>query len=121
MWLKLGTEAIAPDDIELFGLPENDLNGGTVPVPEARRFETVSQAFGSGRALVINSLHRWCPKANAMAAVLNSEVGLPIDVYMYLTPPFSASYGLHSDVMDALMVRINKPLGGYAGQVAAGR
>jgi len=66
----------------------------------------VRKAFGKGHALVINSLHRWCPKAAALAAALKAKVGLPIDVYMYLTPPYSHSYGLHHDVMDAYMVQL---------------
>lgn len=41
-----------------------------------------------------------------LARELFEAVDLPIDVYMYLTPPNSKSYDLHKDVMDAWMVQI---------------
>jgi len=111
-WLDLGPKVRA-DDIELFALPPKaqagqggDFNSAPVPVPVKDRLKTVRKAFGSGRALVINSLHRWCPKAARFAELLFKQVGLPVDVYMYLTPPYSHSYGLHKDVMDAFMVQL---------------
>ncbi|CAK0911921.1 unnamed protein product, partial [Prorocentrum cordatum] len=76
------------------------------PVPVEGRLEKVREAFGEGQALVINSLHRWCPEAAQLASALRAQLGLPVDVYMYLTPPYSHSYGLHSDVMDAFMVQL---------------
>lgn len=111
-WLQLG-QAVQPDDIELFALPPSkqaghggDFNAAPQPVPIKGRLKRVRQAFGQGRALVINSLHRWCPKAAKLAATLREQVGLPVDVYMYLTPPYSHSYGVHADVMDAFMVQL---------------
>eukprot|EP00928_Gymnodinium_smaydae_P011761 TRINITY_DN14308_c0_g1_i1.p1 TRINITY_DN14308_c0_g1~~TRINITY_DN14308_c0_g1_i1.p1 ORF type:complete len:546 (-),score=141.87 TRINITY_DN14308_c0_g1_i1:37-1653(-) len=110
-WLEM--EEVAPDDVEVFASPPaaqagsgGNFDSSPRPVPEQRRLERVRKAFGGGRALVINSLHRWCPKAASLAAALKDAVGLPIDVYMYLTPPYSHSYGLHADVMDAFMVQL---------------
>mmetsp|Transcript_65047 Transcript_65047/g.136263 ORF Transcript_65047/g.136263 Transcript_65047/m.136263 type:complete len:595 (-) Transcript_65047:39-1823(-) len=67
------------------------------------RFE---DAFLKGHSMVINSLHLWSEPAIRVARALFYEIGLPVDVYMYLTPPFSESYGQHCDVMDAFMVQL---------------
>ena len=56
--------------------------------------------------MVINSLHRWEATSARLADALQAELRLPVDVYMYLTPPRSHSYGLHADVMDAYMVQL---------------
>jgi len=102
-WMASG-KAVKMDDVELF--PRPDQKGQPRTVPVAGRLAKVRSAFGNGQALVINSLHRWCPKGMALATELKAQVGLPVDVYMYLTPPYSKSYGLHADVMDAFMVQL---------------
>ena len=39
--------------------------------------------------MVINSLHRWSEPGARLALELYGAVELPVDVYMYLTPPHS--------------------------------
>eukprot|EP00913_Durusdinium_trenchii_P014508 g13609.t1 len=56
--------------------------------------------------MVINSLNKWSEPGARLAKELHKACDLPIDVYMYLTPPYSQSYGFHSDVMDAFMVQL---------------
>jgi len=111
-WLDMGSK-VRPEDIEVFSLPPKSQagHGGNFDsspreVPVKGRLKHMRRAFGEGRALVINSLHRWCPKAARLAASLKQMIGLPVDVYMYLTPPYSHSYGLHNDVMDAFMMQL---------------
>merc|ERR1712167_43060 len=88
-WLKL--DAVREDDVELFALPPKaqfgkggDFRSAPEPAPVKNRLKKVRKAFGAGRAMVINSLHSWCPKASRLASVLRAKVGLPVDVYMYL-------------------------------------
>jgi len=66
----------------------------------------VQEAFLQGHSMVINSLNQWSEPGLRIAKDLNTASDLPVDVYMYLTPPHSRSYGLHSDVMDAFMVQL---------------
>ena len=66
----------------------------------------IQEAFLQGHSMVINSLNQWSEPGSRIAKDLNIASDLPVDVYMYLTPPHSRSYGLHSDVMDAFMVQL---------------
>ncbi|CAE8643547.1 unnamed protein product [Polarella glacialis] len=68
--------------------------------------QRIQDAFLQGFSMVINSLHRWSEPGLRLAQELFNAADLPVDVYMYLTPPHSSSYGLHSDVMDAFMVQL---------------
>ena len=88
----------------------------TLPHPKTRKMfrskqqnpvEFVEEAFLQGHSMVINSLNRWSEPGTRVAKELNAATWkLPVDVYMYLTPPHSRSYGMHSDVMDAFMVQL---------------
>lgn len=71
-----------------------------------RPLEHIQDAFLQGHSIVINSLHRWSEPGLRLARELYQAVDLPVDVYMYLTPPHSKSYGVHHDVMDAWMVQL---------------
>lgn len=66
----------------------------------------IQEAFLQGHSMVINSLNQFSEPGLRIAKDLNTASDLPVDVYMYLTPPHSRSYGLHSDVMDAFMVQL---------------
>ncbi|CAE7299057.1 unnamed protein product [Symbiodinium sp. CCMP2456] len=78
------------------------------PSPTATSsLQQVSEAFMQGFSMVINSLHKWSEPGARLAKQLYAAAYLPVDVYMYLTPPHSRSYGLHSDVMDAFMVQLS--------------
>lgn len=78
------------------------------PSPTATSsLQQISEAFMQGFSMVINSLHKWSEPGARLAKQLYAAAYLPVDVYMYLTPPHSHSYGLHSDVMDAFMVQLS--------------
>eukprot|EP00438_Fugacium_kawagutii_P024508 Skav231359 [mRNA] locus=scaffold1586:339336:341615:+ [translate_table: standard] len=66
----------------------------------------IQEAFLQGHSMVINSLNQWSEPGLRVAKELNAAGDLPVDVYMYLTPPHSQSYEIHSDVMDAFMVQL---------------
>ncbi|CAJ1335099.1 unnamed protein product [Effrenium voratum] len=86
----------------------------TLAHPTGRSFKSLSsnpveyiqEAFLQGHSMVINSLQRWSEPGKRLAKDLYAACDLPVDVYMYFTPPHSRSYGLHSDVMDAFMVQL---------------
>lgn len=73
---------------------------------DSKALARAQEAFLKGHSMVINSLHKWSEPGMRLARELFEAVDLPIDVYMYLTPPHSKSYGLHKDVMDAWMVQV---------------
>lgn len=68
--------------------------------------EAVQDAFLKGHSMVINSLHEWSQPGLRFARELYEAIDMPVDMYMYLAPPRSRSYGLHCDEMDAFMVQV---------------
>ncbi|CAK8992307.1 unnamed protein product [Durusdinium trenchii] len=74
--------------------------------PSLNPVQYIQEAFLQGHSMVINSLNKWSEPGARLAKELHKACDLPIDVYMYLTPPYSQSYGFHSDVMDAFMVQL---------------
>lgn len=76
------------------------------PIVTSRQKDSIQEAFLKGHSMVINSLHRWSEPGALVVQELYEDLDLPIDCYMYLTPPRSKSYGLHKDVMDAWMVQL---------------
>ena len=80
-WLHLPADVVPEDDIELFSAPPGslaglggDFNSDPQPAATRNRLQKVRKAFGKGQSLVINSLHRWCPKAAKLAAMLQQKV-----------------------------------------------
>eukprot|EP00746_Dinoflagellata_sp_MGD_P067945 gnl/MRDRNA2_/MRDRNA2_28041_c0_seq1.p1 gnl/MRDRNA2_/MRDRNA2_28041_c0~~gnl/MRDRNA2_/MRDRNA2_28041_c0_seq1.p1 ORF type:complete len:526 (+),score=74.41 gnl/MRDRNA2_/MRDRNA2_28041_c0_seq1:35-1579(+) len=69
--------------------------------------QVLHRAFKNGHSMVINSLQQFSDPAQRLVSALVDDLAWPIDAYMYLTPPFSFSYGLHCDVMDAWMVQLS--------------
>ena len=96
-WLALSNDIVAPEDIELFAAPPvdqagtgGDFDSDPRPVGGRYRLQHLRREFGcggsatalpelcpwsrKGGSLVINSLHRWCPKAARLAADLKAKV-----------------------------------------------
>jgi len=85
------------------------MDGAVSPAAASSRStpqEEVHEAFLQGYSMVVNSLHRWSPVGKRLANALYNQTSLPVDVYLYLTPPHSFSYSLHYDVMDAFMIQL---------------
>mmetsp|Transcript_21125 Transcript_21125/g.38406 ORF Transcript_21125/g.38406 Transcript_21125/m.38406 type:complete len:441 (+) Transcript_21125:38-1360(+) len=69
--------------------------------------QALHRAFLAGHSMVFNSLQDYSEAARRLVSSLRTAMGWPIDAYMYLTPPQSKSYGVHSDFMDAWMLQIS--------------
>eukprot|EP00929_Paragymnodinium_shiwhaense_P039618 TRINITY_DN20802_c0_g1_i3.p1 TRINITY_DN20802_c0_g1~~TRINITY_DN20802_c0_g1_i3.p1 ORF type:complete len:490 (-),score=116.73 TRINITY_DN20802_c0_g1_i3:535-2004(-) len=65
------------------------------------------EAFEKGSSSVINGLHHFDAASRRFADSFIEGARYPVDVYMYLTPPNSQSYGYHNDVMDAWMIQLH--------------
>jgi len=114
-WLSAAALPFAASDgelVEVFSPPRGSSNAERLRPSELRPttagdlLQPALDAFAAKSSMVINSLHRWDATAARLADALQAELRLPVDVYMYLTPPRSHSYGLHADVMDAFMVQL---------------
>lgn len=67
----------------------------------------LTELFAGGATLVLQALHRtWAPIA-ALAADLTAEVGHPVQVNAYVTPPQSRGFDDHYDVHDVFVLQIS--------------
>lgn len=96
------------DGQEIVEILPNPITGKEYkPSKKKTALQRVQEAFLQGYSMVINSLHRWSEPGLRLSQDLFKDSNLPVDVYMYLTPPHSMSYGLHNDVMDAWMIQLH--------------
>ncbi|WP_213450234.1 cupin domain-containing protein [Rhizomonospora bruguierae] len=99
--------------------------------------ERVLARYASGATVVLQGLHRLWPPLAAFAGQLARDLGAPVQVNAYLTPPQSQGFATHYDTHDVFVLqvagrkrwRIHRPVlpepleaqawGGRAGEVAA--
>lgn len=67
----------------------------------------LTQLFASGATLVLQALHRtWAP-VGSFAGDLAAELGHPVQVNAYVTPPQSRGFDDHYDVHDVFVLQIS--------------
>jgi lysine-specific demethylase/histidyl-hydroxylase NO66 len=76
---------------------------GTPPFPDT---DGVRHALASGQTLIVRSLHRFHPPIRRFAHELAAEIGHPVKVNAFVTPPGSQGVDLHFDVQDVLVLQI---------------
>lgn len=95
-------------------------DGGTLP---AARFTTgggvgagvsdqasdvrLSQLFADGSTIVLQALHRTHAPVIDFAQALGADLGHPVQVNAYLTPPQSQGFSSHYDVHDVFVLQIS--------------
>jgi lysine-specific demethylase/histidyl-hydroxylase NO66 len=62
--------------------------------------------FLDGSTLVLQGLHRAWPPLMAFAAQLSDDVGHPVQINAYVTPPQSQGFSAHYDVHDVFVLQI---------------
>ncbi|MFF9205229.1 JmjC domain-containing protein [Streptomyces sp. NPDC014986] len=76
---------------------------GTPPFPDT---DGVRHALASGQTLIVRSLHRFHPPIRRFAHELAAEIGHPVKVNAFVTPPGSQGVDLHFDVQYVLVLQI---------------
>lgn len=76
---------------------------GAAPFPDT---DGLRQALASGQTLIVRSLHRFHPPVRRFAHELAAELGHPVKVNAFVTPPGSQGVDLHFDVQDVLVLQI---------------
>src|SRR6266480_4558078 len=61
---------------------------------------------GRGATLVLQGLHRTWPPLVAFASELAAELGHPVQVNAYVTPPQNTGFAAHYDVHDVFVLQI---------------
>ncbi|MDL5155297.1 cupin domain-containing protein [Actinomycetospora termitidis] len=75
-------------------------------VADQVRDDRVAGLFADGHTVVLQGVHRtWEPVAR-LATGLNADLGHPVQVNAYVTPPSSTGFSAHYDVHDVFVLQI---------------
>jgi JmjC domain len=66
----------------------------------------VARLFADGTTIVIQALHRIWPPVIEFAGRLRDDVGHPVQVNAYVTPPSSRGFSAHYDVHDVFVLQL---------------
>ena len=67
--------------------------------------DKVLAEFAAGATLVLQGLHRMWPPIQAFANALSAQVGHPVQVNAYVTPPQNKGFAPHYDVHDVFVLQ----------------
>ncbi|MBD5657114.1 MAG: cupin-like domain-containing protein [Candidatus Eremiobacteraeota bacterium] len=67
--------------------------------------DKVLAEFAAGATLVLQGLHRMWPPIQEFAGALTSELGHPVQVNAYVTPPQNKGFAPHYDVHDVFVLQ----------------
>jgi lysine-specific demethylase/histidyl-hydroxylase NO66 len=70
------------------------------------RDDRIAALFGEGTTVVLQALHRTWPAVADLAATLGAELGHPVQVNAYVTPPSSTGFSAHYDVHDVFVLQV---------------
>ena len=68
--------------------------------------DKVLTALAEGSTLVLQGLHRTWPAIVRFAATLVTELGHPVQVNSYITPPQNRGFAAHYDVHDVIVLQV---------------
>jgi bifunctional lysine-specific demethylase and histidyl-hydroxylase NO66 len=69
--------------------------------------DKVLSALGDGSTLVLQGLHRTWPPLVDFSARLADELGHPVQINAYITPPQSQGFAPHHDVHDVFVLQVS--------------
>jgi lysine-specific demethylase/histidyl-hydroxylase NO66 len=67
----------------------------------------LTRLFAEGASIVLQALHRTHPPVIDFAQALGAELGHPVQVNAYLTPPQSQGFSAHYDVHDVFVLQVS--------------
>ncbi len=80
--------------------------GAGAEIADQVRDDRVAELFADGSTLVLQGLHRtWAPLAD-FAAQLSVDLGNPVQVNAYVTPPSNRGFSAHYDVHDVFVLQV---------------
>ncbi|WNV88286.1 JmjC domain-containing protein [Umezawaea sp. Da 62-37] len=68
--------------------------------------DKVAALFAEGSTLVLQGLHRLWPSLIDLAGDLNTDLGHPVQINAYITPPQSQGFSAHYDVHDVFVLQV---------------
>jgi ribosomal protein L16 Arg81 hydroxylase len=80
--------------------------GAGAEIADQVRDDKVAELFAEGCTLVLQGLHRTWPPLADLAAQLATDLGHPVQVNAYVTPPSNRGFGAHYDVHDVFVLQV---------------
>jgi hypothetical protein len=80
--------------------------GAGAEIADQVRDDAVAALFGDGCTVVLQALHRTWPAVADLATRLGAELGHPVQVNAYVTPPSSRGFSAHYDVHDVFVLQL---------------
>ncbi|MGZ4631315.1 MAG: cupin domain-containing protein [Actinomycetes bacterium] len=68
--------------------------------------DRVLSLFDDGHTVVLQGLHRLWPPLIAFAGALTEDLGHPVQINAYITPPSSQGFAAHYDVHDVFVLQV---------------
>ncbi|MEV0128669.1 cupin domain-containing protein [Dactylosporangium sp. NPDC050688] len=90
-------------------IPPSRYTGGGGPgaeVGDQVRDERVFQLLAGGATLVLQGLHRLWPPLVGLAGGLGRELGVPVQINAYLTPPGNQGFATHYDTHSVFVLQV---------------
>ncbi len=66
----------------------------------------VAKLFAEGTTIVLQALHRIWPPLVDFAAALTADLGHPVQINAYVTPPSSRGFAAHYDIHDVFVLQL---------------
>jgi bifunctional lysine-specific demethylase and histidyl-hydroxylase NO66 len=67
---------------------------------------SVARLFADGTTIVLQALHRIWPPLIDFAAALTADLGHPVQINAYVTPPSSRGFSAHYDIHDVFVLQL---------------
>jgi hypothetical protein len=80
--------------------------GAGATIADQVRDDAVLRLFAEGTTVVLQALHRTWEPVGALAAALAGELGHPVQVNAYVTPPQSQGFAPHYDTHDVFVLQV---------------
>jgi ribosomal protein L16 Arg81 hydroxylase len=62
--------------------------------------------FGEGATIIVNHVERYSPALGALAGALEQEIGEPVQINAYCTPPQASGFAPHYDTHEAFVLQV---------------
>lgn len=80
--------------------------GAGAEIADQVRDDRVLALFGAGATIVLQGLHRTWPAVIDFSTRLGEDLGHPVQVNAYVTPPSSRGFAAHYDVHDVFVLQL---------------
>jgi len=100
-FLRIARDGVVIDSAQFTGS-----GGAGAEIGDQVRGDRVRELFAAGATVVLQALHRTWPAVVDFAVRLAEDLGHPVQVNAYVTPPSSRGFTAHYDVHDVFVLQL---------------